>query len=60
MEFDVIFRPENLELFWEGTLNALALLLASLAVGGALALPLSVARVSSNRWISGPVWLFTY
>lgn len=60
MEFDVIFRTENLELFWEGTLNALALLLASLAVGGALALPLSIARVSSNRWISGPVWLFTY
>ncbi len=60
MEFDVIFRPENLQQFWEGTVNAMALLVSSLIVGGLLSLPLAVARVSSNRWISGPVWLFTY
>jgi His/Glu/Gln/Arg/opine family amino acid ABC transporter permease subunit len=60
MEFEVIFRPENLQQFWEGTVNAMALLVSSLIVGGLLSLPLAVARVSSNRWISGPVWLFTY
>jgi len=60
MEFEVIFRPENLSLFWEGMLNSLALLVASLVVGGVLALPLAVARVSDNLLISRPVWLFTY
>jgi arginine/ornithine transport system permease protein len=60
MEFDVILRPENLRLYAEGTLNALALLAASLLSGGLLALPLAVARVSQSRWLSAPVWLFTY
>jgi len=60
MDFEVIFRPETLRLYWDGLLNSLLLLVASLVVGGVLALPLSVARVSSNRFISGPVWLFTY
>lgn len=60
MEFEVIFRPENLRLFWDGLLNSLLLLVASLVVGGLLALPLAVARVSTRRFISGPVWLFTY
>ena len=60
MEFDVIFRPENLRLFWEGIVNSLALLGASLVVGGLLALPLAVARVSERVWVRGPVWLFTY
>jgi arginine/ornithine transport system permease protein len=60
MEFDVIFRPENLALFGEGLLNSLLLLAASLLAGGLLALPLAVARVSDKRYVSGPVWLFTY
>ncbi len=60
MQFDVVFQPENLALYGQGLLNAVWLLLASLLVGGALALPLAVARVSSNRWWSLPVWLFTY
>jgi arginine/ornithine transport system permease protein len=60
MEFEVIFRPENLRLYWDGLLNSLLLLVASLVVGGLLALPLAVARVSTHRFISGPVWLFTY
>lgn len=60
MEFEVIFRPENLLLFWEGIVNSLALLGASLLAGGLLALPLAVARVSGRVWLRGPVWLFTY
>jgi len=60
MEFDVILRPENLQLFLDGTLNSLALLLVSLVVGGVLSLPLAVARVSQRAWLRGPVWLFTY
>lgn len=60
MEFDVILRPENLHLFWEGTLNSLTLLLVSLGLGGLLSLPLALARVSARLWLRGPVWLFTY
>jgi arginine/ornithine transport system permease protein len=60
MEFDVIFRPENLSQYWEGTINSLLLLLISLVVGGALSLPLAIARVSERAWLRGPVWLFTY
>jgi arginine/ornithine transport system permease protein len=60
MEFDVIFRPENLRLFWEGTLNSLTLLLVCLVLGGLLSLPLALARVSPRLGLRGPVWLFTY
>lgn len=38
----------------------LLLLVISVASGFVLSVPLAVARASRNRWISGPVWLFTY
>lgn len=60
MEFDVIARLENLRLFWEGTVQSLALLLVSLLVGGTLSVPLALARVSPAAWLRGPVWTFTY
>lgn len=60
MEFDVILQPENLALFWTGTLNSLALLLVSLVLGGLFSLPLAVARTSRHLWLRKPVWLFTY
>jgi arginine/ornithine transport system permease protein len=60
MEFATIMQPENLLLYWNGLVNSLALLAASLVVGGVMAVPLAVARVSNHRVISAPVWLFTY
>ncbi|WP_111894346.1 ABC transporter permease [Acinetobacter sp. MB5] len=36
------------------------LLVLSIAIGFVLSVPLSIARVSSNPLIRGPVWLFTY
>jgi arginine/ornithine transport system permease protein len=60
MEFDVILRPENLRMYWEGSVNSLALLLVSLCVGGLLSLPMALARVSARAWLRGPVWLLTY
>ncbi|MCF9046603.1 ABC transporter permease [Acinetobacter nectaris] len=36
------------------------LLVASIAIGFVLAVPLSIARVSSNKFVCSPVWLFTY
>lgn len=60
MDFGIIFQPENLALYWDGLVNSMVLLAVSLIVGGVLAVPLAVARVSSHRVISGPVWVFTY
>ena len=36
------------------------LLVASIAIGGTLAVPLAVARVSSNPLLRMPVWFYTY
>ncbi|WP_199260674.1 ABC transporter permease [Paracoccus binzhouensis] len=43
-----------------GVAMTLWLLVASLALGFVLAVPLSVARASANPWLRLPVWLFTY
>ena len=52
-------------LYWDGfrlsgLVITLWLLVASIVIGFMLAVPLAVARVSANRWVSRPVWLFTY
>ncbi|MBY0466264.1 MAG: ABC transporter permease [Burkholderiales bacterium] len=60
MDFGIIFQHENLTLYWNGLVNSMVLLAASLVVGGVLAVPLAVARVSGNHFIRGPVWAFTY
>ncbi len=36
------------------------LLVLSIGIGFVLAVPLSLARVSENLWLRGPVWLYTY
>ncbi|TCG07414.1 amino acid ABC transporter permease [Paraburkholderia steynii] len=43
-----------------GVAITLWLLVISLVLGFLLAVPLAVARASSNRWLSGPVWFYTY
>ena len=60
MDFSTILQPENIQLYWDGLVNSLLLLATSLLVGGLMALPLAVARVSENKFIQVPVWLFTY
>ena len=42
-----------------GVAITLWLLILSVVIGGSLAV-LAIARVSPNRYISTPVWLFTY
>ncbi len=59
-KFAIVFQPQNLQLYWTGLLATLELLAISLIAGGLLTLPLTLMRVSSNRWFSAPVWLFTY
>ena len=51
---------ESLPAYWEGLLTTLELLVLALAFGLAGALPLGVMRASSRRWLSAPVWLYTY
>jgi arginine/ornithine transport system permease protein len=46
--------------FFKGLQVTLLLLAISASVGFVLAIPLAVARISKNRWIGAPVWLYTY
>jgi arginine/ornithine transport system permease protein len=46
--------------FFQGLKVTLVLLVISLATGLLLSVPLAVARVSSNPFVSKPVWLYTY
>jgi arginine/ornithine transport system permease protein len=51
---------ESLPLYFNGLLVTIKLLAVALAIGLALAIPLAVARSSRNKWLSRPVWCFTY
>jgi arginine/ornithine transport system permease protein len=46
--------------FGQGLLMSLQLLGLCLATGFVLSVPLAIARVSARRWLSMPVWTFTY
>ncbi len=43
-----------------GGASTLWLLILSVVIGGVLALFLAIGRVSSNKYIQFPIWLFTY
>ncbi|MHC8302531.1 ABC transporter permease [Pseudomonas sp. ZS1P83] len=45
---------------FSGVAMTLWLLVASIAIGGTLAVPLAVARVSPNPLLRMPVWFYTY
>lgn len=45
---------------YTGVVITLWLLAVSIGLGFCLSIPLAVARVSPKRYISGPVWLYTY
>jgi histidine transport system permease protein len=45
---------------YSGLVITLWLLVASVALGFLLAVPLAIARASQNRYVSGAVWLYTY
>ena len=58
MDWQVIVA--SLPDFAHGLQVSLTLLVLSVATGFVLSLPLAVARVSARRWLSTPVWVFTY
>lgn len=43
-----------------GVAITLWLLISSVVVGGILAIFLAIGRVSNNKYIRFPIWLFTY
>lgn len=60
MDFGILWEADNYRLYLDGILVTLKLLLLSVSVGLVLSIGLAVLRVSKNRMVSGPVWLFTY
>ncbi|WP_245479047.1 ABC transporter permease [Rubrivivax rivuli] len=58
IDWDVI--RQSLPDFGQGLLMSLQLLGLCLATGFVLSVPLAIARVSARRWLSVPVWTFTY
>jgi arginine/ornithine transport system permease protein len=58
MQWQIIV--DSLPLYVDGIRTTLVLLAISLASSFVLSVPLAVARVSPNFWLSKPVWLFTY
>lgn len=51
---------ESLPLYFRGMQISLLLMAISVSAAFLLAIPLAICRVSSNRWLSGPVWFYTY
>lgn len=51
---------ESLPLYFSGLLVTIKLLAVALMIGLAFAIPLAVMRSSRNKWLSRPVWCFTY
>lgn len=45
---------------YTGLVITLWLLVVSIGIGFCLSVPLAIARVSPRRWLSAPVWLYTY
>lgn len=60
MNWSVIFEPAQLQLYAEGLATTLKLLLASLAVGGVLAIALALALHSRWGWLRRLVGAYTY
>jgi arginine/ornithine transport system permease protein len=58
VDWDVIIGA--LPDFFHGLRITLTLLALSLVGGFLLAVPLATARVSRRRWLSAPVWFYTY
>lgn len=58
--FDLNVIAGSLPEYWRGLWMTLQLTILSLAIGFGFAIPLSIARVSRNPWVSTPVRAYTY
>jgi arginine/ornithine transport system permease protein len=55
-----IFTPQTIGYYWEGLVTTTQLVFLSLLVGLVLAVPLAIGRSSKHRWISLPIYVYTY
>jgi arginine/ornithine transport system permease protein len=55
-----IFTPQTIGYYWEGLVITTQLVFLSLLVGLVLAVPLAIGRSSKHRWISLPIYVYTY
>ncbi|MBU2863374.1 ABC transporter permease [Reinekea forsetii] len=57
---EIFGNPETWAHYGDGLVKTVQLVVLSLIVGFVLAVPLAIMRASENKFISGPVWVFTY
>ncbi len=55
-----IFTATTILHYWDGLVTTVQLVFLSLLLGLVVAVPLAVLRTSRNRWVSSPVWIYTY
>jgi arginine/ornithine transport system permease protein len=55
-----IFNTATLLTYWDGMVVTVHLVFISLVIGLVISVPLAVLRTSANKWISGPIWFYTY
>ena len=55
-----IFTPQTLAYYWGGVVTTTQLVFLSLIIGLVLAIPLAIGRSSRHRWISLPIYVYTY
>ncbi|MCA3649937.1 MAG: ABC transporter permease [Methylobacterium sp.] len=60
MMIDWALIAESLPAYWRGLQVSLLLMLISISASFVLSVPLAIARVSRNPWLSKPVFLYTY
>ncbi|MCE8053402.1 ABC transporter permease [Halomonas daqingensis] len=55
-----IFTPQTIGYYWDGLVLTTQLVFLSLVAGLMLAIPLAIGRSSGRRWISLPIYVYTY
>ena len=55
-----IFTVQTLGYYWNGIVTTTQLVFLSLVIGLLMAIPLAIVRSSRHRWISLPIYLYTY
>lgn len=55
-----IFTPQTIGYYWDGLVLTTQLVFLSLVAGLVLAIPLAIGRSSQRRWISLPIYAYTY
>lgn len=58
MEFSLVF--DNLDLFADGIINTLMLVMVSLVIGGALSMPMAIARAYRHPILNPIIFCYTY